>query len=187
MRKSKRWESSVFVGDNGLRQAPVLGLLRCIAGMLLAGISTSAQNVTTQHNDNARTGAYTTETKFTPSNVNSNNFGKLFYYTVDGYVYTQPLYVANVTMGSGTPQASTKHNVVFIATEHDSVYAFDADNNLGVNGTPLWKVTLLDAAHGAAAGETTVLPGDVGSTDIVPEIGVTVLRLSTRRRTRCIW
>ncbi len=144
-----------------------------ILSLLVFASSTPAQNVTTQHNDIARTGAYTTETVLTPSNVNASSFGRVFYYVVDGYVYTQPLYVANVTMGAGTPQAGTKHNVVFIATEHDSVYAFDADSNLGANGKPLWQVTLLDSAHGAAAGETTVLPGDVGSTDIVPEIGVT--------------
>jgi Chitobiase/beta-hexosaminidase C-terminal domain/Legume lectin domain/Fn3 associated len=139
----------------------------------LLASGTAAQNVTTQHNDIARTGAYTSETVLTPSNVNASNFGKVFYYMLDGYVYTQPLYMANVTMGAGTAQAGTKHNVVFVATEHDSVYALDADGNLGANGKPLWHVTLLDSAHGAAAGATPGLPTDVGSTDIVPEIGVT--------------
>jgi hypothetical protein len=132
-----------------------------------------AQNVPTQHNDIARTGAYTSETVLTPSNVNANNFGKVFYYVVDGYVYAQPLYMTNVTMGAGTPQAGSKHNVVFIATEHDSVYAFDADSNLGANGKPLWKITLLDSAHGAASGATPVPPADTQETDIVPEIGIT--------------
>jgi len=130
-------------------------------------------NVVTQHYDNARTGANTNETILTPSNVNTAGFGKLFSQLVDGYIYAQPLYLAGVTMGAGTSQAGTAHNVVFIATEHDSVYAFDADTNGGANWFPLWKVTLLDAAHGAASGATTVPSGDISSGDLVPEIGIT--------------
>ena len=147
--------------------------LLTILMLLVLACSARAQNVTTQHNDIARTGSNTAETVLTPSNVNASNFGKVFYYVVDGYVYAQPLYVANVTMGAGTPQAGTKHNVVFIATEHDSVYAFDADNNLGANGKPLWHITLLDSAHGAAAGATSVPSIDFNYTDLVPEIGIT--------------
>ena len=156
---------------------------RCVFGMvvritlwlcpLLAAASTMGQNVTTQHNDIGRTGSNTTETVLAPSNVNTSSFGKVFYYVVDGYVYAQPLYISNVTLGSGTAQAGTKHNVVYIATEHDGVYAFDADGNLGANGNPLWRVTLLDAAHGAAVGATTIAPRDTGETDLVPEIGIT--------------
>ncbi len=129
---------------------------------------TAQTPVLTQHNNNARTGAYTTETMLTPANVNQANFGKIFSYAVDGRIYAQPLYVPGVAIsGKGT------HNVVYIATEHDSVYAFDADSNGGSNSTPLWKITLLDAAHGAASGATTVPNGDVSTTDIVPEIGIT--------------
>src|SRR5207302_1724490 len=109
----------------------------------------------------------------TPSNVNASSFGRLFSRTVDGYVYAQPLYVSGVTLAAGTPQGGTTHNVIFIATEHDSVYAFDADNNLGANAQPLWQITLLDAAHGAAAGATTVPFTDVNIDDITPEIGIT--------------
>jgi Chitobiase/beta-hexosaminidase C-terminal domain/Legume lectin domain/Fn3 associated len=159
--------------DRVSKEVHVSLILRSSIILLLLASSTAAQNVTTQHNDIARTGAYTTETALTPSNVNANTFGKVFYYVVDGYVYAQPLYMANITMGTGTPQAGTKHNVVFVATEHDTVYALDADGNLGANGKPLWHVTLLDSAHGAAAGATPGVPTDVGSTDIVPEIGVT--------------
>ncbi len=130
-------------------------------------------NVTTQHNDIARTGANTNETILTPANVNTSTFGKLFSQAVDGYVYAQPLYLSGVTMGAGTSQAGTTHNVVFIATEHDSVYAFDADSNGGANANPLWRVTLLDAAHGAATGATSVPQANVASADIVPEIGIT--------------
>jgi Legume lectin domain/Chitobiase/beta-hexosaminidase C-terminal domain/Fn3 associated len=135
--------------------------------------STMGQNVTTQHNDIARTGANTSETILTPANVNTASFGKLFYYVVDGYVYAQPLYIAGVTMGAGTSQPGTTHNVVFVATQHDSIYAFDAESNLGANGQPLWHITLLDAAHGAAPGATPELSSDFGYTDIVPEVGIT--------------
>jgi hypothetical protein len=147
--------------------------LRLLAVLSLCASTTPAQNVTTQHNDISRTGANTSETILTPANVNPNNFGKLFYYSVDGYVYAQPLYMANVTIGSGTAQPQTKHNIVFVATEHDSVYAFDADGNLGANAKPLWKITLLDAAHGAGVGATPELSSDFGYTDIVPEVGIT--------------
>src|ERR1700737_461926 len=92
---------------------------------------------------------------------------------MDGYVVAQPLYMANITMGVGTPQAGTKHNVVFVATEHDSVYALDADGNLGANAKPLWQVTLLDAVHGAAPGAIPMPASDLNSTDIIPEIGIT--------------
>src|ERR1700675_91955 len=70
-------------------------------------------NVVTQHNDISRTGQNNNETILTPANVNSNTFGKLFSYSIDGQAYAQPLYVAGVRMGSGTMQAGTTHNVVF--------------------------------------------------------------------------
>ena len=145
------------------------------AGLLaLSCITGYAQtSVTTQHNDISRTGANTGETILTLANVNTNSFGKLFSAPVDGWVYAQPLYMAGVTLGVGTAQPGTTHNVVFVATEHDSVFAFDADSNSGANANPLWHVSLIDAAHGAGAGETTVANTDLGQTDIVPEIGIT--------------
>ena len=141
--------------------------------LTLGRMAQSQTNVTTQHNDNARTGQNTNERILTPGNVSTNTFGKLFSFNVDGYVYAQPLYVQGVTMGAGTAQAGTTHNVVFVATEHDSIYAFDADNNGGANASALWKMTLLDAAHGAASGATTVPWADVDTSDIFPEIGIT--------------
>ena len=101
------------------------------------GVKNPASAVPGRSSNPATTGANTSESSLTPANVNFNQFGKLFSQPVDGYVYAQPLYMPRVTMGAGTPQAGTKHNVVFIATEHDSVYAFDADNNGGANATML--------------------------------------------------
>jgi hypothetical protein len=100
--------------------------------MLGVGAATLVSALT-YHYDNTRQGANTNETTLTPSNVNVGSFGKLFSYTVDGHVYAQPIVMAGVNVpGKGT------HNIVFVATQHDSVYAFDADSNAGVNGGLLW-------------------------------------------------
>jgi Legume lectin domain/Chitobiase/beta-hexosaminidase C-terminal domain/Bacterial Ig-like domain (group 2) len=158
------------------------GILRvsalvCALVLMSAWCAMAQTNVVTQHYDISRTGLNANETILTPASVNMttnpNGFGKLFSYPVDGWVYAQPLYLPGVTMGAGTPQAGTTHNVLFIATEHDSVYAFDADSNAGANANPLWHITLLDTAHGSPAGATTVPNGDVSTGDIVPEIGIT--------------
>ncbi len=127
----------------------------------------SAQvSVITQHNDISRTGQNTNESILAPSNVNSSQFGQLFSLPVDGQIYAQPLYMSGLQINGGT------HNVVFVATEHDSVYAFDADSNGVSNAGPLWQASLLSAAHGAAAGATTV-SSLVICDDIVPEYGIT--------------
>jgi hypothetical protein len=116
--------------------------------------------VFTYHNDNSRTGENANETVLTPANVNSAQFGKLFSYSLDGQAYASPLYVANVNIpGQGI------HNVVYVATEHDSVYAFDAD---GLLTNPLWKTSFL------GPGVTPGLAIDTGACcDITPEIGIT--------------
>src|ERR1022692_2915616 len=89
--------------------------------------------VFTQHNDNARTGQNLNETVLTTANVNSTKFGKIFSYPVDGQVYAQPLYVPNVSIPS-----QGVHNVLYVATENDSLYAYDAD---GLTPNILWKVS----------------------------------------------
>jgi hypothetical protein len=117
------------------------------------------------HNDHAATGQNLNETILTPANVNSATFGKLGTTPVDGQVYAQPLYVPNVNVTVGTSQGL--HNVVYVATEHDSLYAIDADN-----GAVLWKDSFLSGRPGATI--TPVPAGDVGDTaSISPEIGIT--------------
>ena len=119
-----------------------------------SGATSSAADVVTFKSDAARTGQYLTETTLTPANVNSTSFGLLHSLMVDGKVDAQSLYLSQLTVGG------TAHNVVFVATEHGSIYAFDADS-----GSQLWKVSLL------AAGEITSDTHSCGQ--VSPEIGVT--------------
>jgi hypothetical protein len=131
---------------------------------------TDLPGVYTYHNDLSRDGVNRQEYALTPANVNSSTFGKRFSCTVDGAIYAQPLWVANLTLGGAT------HNVVFVATQHDSLYAFDADAS---PCQTLWKVSLIDTSHGATSGEVTVPAGSSGNLvgqgdgDITPEVGVT--------------
>jgi len=120
--------------------------------------------VTTYHNDNSRTGENTQETILTLTNVNSTNFGKLFSQTLDGYSYGQPLYVSNVAI----PNQGV-HNVVYITTMNDSVYAFDADSNSGGNSQPLWQVNFTNPALGI----TPVPTSDLNCTNtITTQVGI---------------
>jgi hypothetical protein len=133
---------------------------------------TDLSGMTTYHNDLARDGANTHEYALNTSNVTSSTFGKLFSCSVDEAIYTQPLWVPNLTINSA------KHNVVLVATQRDSVYAFDADSNTSPC-TPLWHANLIDTAHGANSGEAPVPSSGTGALvgsgngDIQPEVGVT--------------
>jgi hypothetical protein len=119
---------------------------------------TDLVGVFTYHNDVARTGQNLKEYALTTATVNSSTFGQLFSCPVDGYVYAEPLYVSNLLVGA------TKRNVVYIATEHDSVFAFDADSPSCIQ---LWKTSFL------GTGVTTMPSGDTSTTDLIPEIGIT--------------
>jgi hypothetical protein len=117
-------------------------------------VNSPGTDVTTYHNDIGRTGQNTTETKLTQANVNSTTFGLLRNLAVDGRVDAEPLYLSQLSISGGV------HNVVFIETEHDSAYAFDADT-----GAQLWKVSLL------GSGETS--SDDRSCGQVSPEIGIT--------------
>jgi hypothetical protein len=116
--------------------------------------------VLTYHNDNGRTGQNLNETTLTLANVNPTKFGKVFDAALDGQVYAQPLYLSHAVIGGAV------HNVVYVATEHDTVYAFDAD---GLSPTPLWTKSLL------MNGGTPIPDTDYGTTGspVKPEIGIT--------------
>lgn len=118
----------------------------------------------TYHYDNARTGANLSETVLTPANVNATKFGKVGFYSVDGKVDGQPVYLSQVSIsGQGT------HNVLYVVSEHASVYAFDADS-----GTTLWHISLL------GSGETPSDPHNCSQ--IAPEIGITSTPVIDRSR-----
>ncbi len=124
--------------------------------LAITDVPAVTSDVTTFHDDPARTGADLAETTLTPTDVKAGSFGLLRTLPVDGQVYAQPLYLRGVTVDGAV------HNVVYVATEHDDVYAFDSDT-----GAQLWYRTFL------SAGVTTVTSDEVGVDDIYPEIGIT--------------
>ena len=141
-----------------------LGSITSNSATLTVGVAGPATDVLTYHNDIARTGQNLTETLLNIGNVTSAKFGKLGFYSVDGLVDAQPLYASNVAVpGNGT------HNVLIAATEHDSVYAFDADS-----GTTIWHTSMLKT------GEST--SDDRGCSQVTPEIGVTSTPVIDRTR-----
>lgn len=119
--------------------------------------------VFTRQYDNARAGQDTDEIVLTPQNVNQKQFGKLFSYPVDGNIYAQPLYVANVNIpGEGY------HNVVYVATTNDTVYAFDADNQ---SGGAIWQKSLINSSAGETAAACNQLPANFCG--FAPTVGIT--------------
>jgi hypothetical protein len=132
-----------------------LGNATSTMATLTVTATAASVNVLTYQYDNSRGGANTFETTLTSANVNSTTFGKLGFYSVQGLVDGQPLYLSQVAIpGKGT------HNALYVATESDMVYAFDADS-----GTTLWQVSLL------GSGETT--SDNRGCSQVTPEIGIT--------------
>lgn len=138
----------------------MLGDVFCFPAALLAGAFYLAaqQSVVTYHNDNARTGQYLNENLLTPAAVGGGMFGKRYFLAVDGAVYAQPLYLSRVKIKGGG-----FHNVLFVATSHDSLYAFDADDESGAG--PLWQVSFLD-------GGATTVSGDEVSCAVILELGI---------------
>jgi hypothetical protein len=135
-----------------------LGLL--IAVLSHPAFGQSFAGVLTSHNDNARTGQNQQETILTTANVNFKSFGKLFSDPIQGQAYAQPLYVPAVSIpGQGT------RNVVYVVTEHDQVYAFDAD----IARHPLWHVSFIHPSRGI----TTVSTKRSSCSSIRPEVGIT--------------
>ena len=134
---------------------------------LVIGV-TDLSGVLTYHNNLSRDGTNTHEFALTTSTVTTSTFGKVFSCAADGAIYTQPLWIANLTV------AGAKHNVIILASQHDSLYALDADSS---PCTTLWHANLIDSAHGGTTGETSVLSSGTGALvgsgfgDIAPEVG----------------
>jgi uncharacterized protein (TIGR03437 family) len=154
--------------SRGFLSGDLVSIAMWLVPVLVLSLSccVSAQvSVTTYRNNLARTGENLAETVLTPAHVNPARFGKLFSRSVDGQIYAQPLYLPSVAIvGKGV------HNAVFVATQHDSVYAYDADSNTGTNEAPLWQVSLVNTA----AGEATAGVADVlNCPTIAPELGIT--------------
>ena len=130
--------------------------------------------VLSYHNNNQSTGVNSTETLLTPTTVNSTQFQKQYTVPVDGQVYAQPLYDPGVSITTGNQTGI--HNVTYVATQHDSLYAIDSNG-----GSVLWHDSFIFNAGGnpnplnpaIASGVTTVPSGDTGTTDITPEVGIT--------------
>jgi hypothetical protein len=155
--------ANATVGATNITFSGQSGSLTHTAALALTVAAPTGNDVVTYHDDNQRTGLNPNETILTPTNVASSTFGKLNLLTVDGKVDAEPLFLSAVTIAGQT------HNVLYVVSEHDSIYAFDADN-----GTQLWKVSALGAS------ETT--SDDHGCNQTSPEIGITSTPVIDRRQ-----
>ena len=140
----------------------LIGILAVLGARISLGQGVS---VLSYHNDSVSSGVNSFETVLTPANLTVGTFSKQFSTGVDGQVYAQPLYVPSVTVTGGA-QAGT-HNLILVATQHDSLYAIDADS-----GIVVWKDSFLASGLPGATAITTVPSGDVNSSDTFPEIGI---------------
>ena len=159
--------------------APSAAGIYSITATSVADVTRSASNsigvtdlpgILTFHNNVSRDGTNTHEFALTAASVNQSTFGKLFSCQADGAIYAQPLWIPNLHV-AGTP-----HNLIVVATQHESLYAFDAD---AAPCTTLWHISLIDSAHGGTSGETSVPSAGTGALvgsgygDISPEVGIT--------------
>ncbi|HEX3134387.1 MAG TPA: hypothetical protein VHX44_12485, partial [Planctomycetota bacterium] len=136
---------------------PWFALLFTIMALTMP-VAAPAVDILTQHNDINRTGATITETILNTTNVNQNQFGRVFRMQVNGQVYAQPLYVSSLNLGG-----QGIHDVVIIATENNYIYCFDAANPGAGNGTIYWSRSLGTAADN----------GNGGCGDLTPRVGIT--------------
>jgi hypothetical protein len=156
-------------GSYTLVASNLLGMTNSLPAILtvLPPPNPSALNVVTYHNDNARDGANTNEVLLTHANVNVSTFGRLITYPTDGLIIASPLYVSGLVI----PRQGA-HNAVFVATENDTIYAFDADSNAGTNGGLLWETNL-----GPSVSSFNDQFGNRGTgsyyPDITPVVGIT--------------
>lgn len=180
------WASSntaaATVGSDGLATGVAAGTttitaaadgFTATAALAVTVAANAAVNITTWHVDTSRSGLNGRETILTPANVTAATFGKLFSCPVDGYVYGAPLILSNQTINGAT------HNVLYVATENDSVYAYDSDTCGG--GTPLWKVSLLRSGETPLADETIKPYAGVTSTPTIDPATGTIYVLSAQQ------
>ena len=155
-----------------MHRLPIFTLVLLSAFAVAQTVPAGSVNVLTRQNDNQHTAQNLHETILTPANVNSGSFGKVFSYFVDGQIYAEPLYVQNLTMAQGG-----MHNVVFVATEYDSIYAFDADS-AALNPKPLWHTNFLSPPSVAPV----ACSQGAGICQLFPVVGITstpVINLAT--------
>jgi hypothetical protein len=164
--------SGVAVGSTQVTAA-LSGVTGSDPFSVTSGTTSGGVNVVTWHFDKGRSGLNSHETSLSLGNVNSKTFGKLFSYLLDGYAYAEPLLMSNVTI------KGARHNVVYVATEHDSVYAFDADS-FG-SGTPLWKVSLLKTGETPLTGASVLPNQGITSTPVIDPASNTIYVVSAQK------
>jgi len=172
-----KFNGSLALGRVGVRISTLFIAYALLTGTALGNISNAAEHipqqkyslgntqVTTYHNDNMHSGQDLSEVKLNTSNVNVNSFGKRVSYPVDGQIYAQPLFMPSMPIGKSV------YNVVYVATENDSVYAFDADQPM--TAPPLWHTNFTNPAAGITAVPAPEVYSKYVGQDLHPIIGIT--------------